>query len=251
MNTLAKFRLLLYAASPMPVELLKQAMNRFNCQFNQMYGQTETGPLTTLLRPEDHVLDGTPLQTARLASAGRPALHFEARIVNKNDTDVDVGQVGELIVKSEATTIGYWNLREETEHIRKDGWLYTGDFCKYDEGGYIYIVDRKNDTIISGGKNIYPREIEEVLYRHESVLEVAVIGFPDDYWGESVKAMVVLKEGMEATEEELIALCKDNLANYKKPKSIEFVKELSKSPTGKILKRVIREEYWKDKDRKV
>jgi long-chain acyl-CoA synthetase len=246
---LTHLRIIPYAAAPMPVELLKKAIRRFRCQFLQMYGQTETGPLTTALKPEDHVLDGTPEQMTRLASIGKPVLHFETRIVDEDGNDTPVGEVGELIVRSESTTIGYWDLPEETAKTIKDGWVYTGDFCKYDEGGYIYIVDRKNDMIISGGKNIYPREIEEVLYQHEAVLEATVIGVPDDYWGESVKAVVVLKEEMTATEEEFINLCKENLASYKKPRTVEFRRELPKSPTVKILKRVIREEFWQGKNK--
>ena len=148
-------------------------------------------------------------------------------------------------------TTGYWDLPQETAKTIKDGWLYTGDYGRMDEGGYVYIVDRKNDMIISGGKNIYPREIEEVLYSHPGVLEAAVVGVPDDHWGESVKALLVLRDGAKATEEEVISFCKENLASYKKPRSVEFRKELPKSPTGKILKRLIRDVYWKGRDRKV
>jgi len=248
---LSRFRLLVYAASPMPVELLKRALARFKCQFTQLYGQTETGPLTTLLRPEDHVLEGSPEQLARLASAGRPVVSYELRVVDKEGKDVPVGEVGEIVVRSECMTIGYWKLPEETDKTIRGGWLYTGDFGRLDGEGYVYIVDRKNDMIISGGKNIYPREIEEVLYRHPAVLEVSVIGVPDEHWGESVKALVVLRGGMGATEEELIGFCKNNLASYKKPRSVEFRVELPKSPTGKILKRVIRDEFWQGRDRKV
>jgi acyl-CoA synthetase (AMP-forming)/AMP-acid ligase II len=248
---LSRFRLLPYAAAPMPVELLKRAMQRFPCQFAQMYGQTETGPATTALRPEDHRLEGSEAEVARLASAGRPIVDYEARIVDEAGRDVAEGEVGELIVRSEAMTSGYWELPEETARTIRDGWLHTGDYCRFDAEGYVFIVDRKNDMIISGGKNIYPREIEEVLYTHEAVLEAAVIGVPDDYWGEAVKALVVLKPGTRATEEEIIALCKKNLASYKKPKSVEFRDHLPKSPTGKLLKRVIREDYWKEKDRRV
>jgi long-chain acyl-CoA synthetase len=248
---LSCFRLLSYAASPMPVELLKKTMKRFKCQFMQFYGQTETGPLTTVLKPEDHVLDGTEAEMARLASAGRPVVDYEIRIVNEEGNEMAVGEVGEIIVRSEAMTIGYWNLPEETSGAIKDGWLYTGDFGKFDDQGYVYIIDRKGDMIISGGKNIYPREIEEVLYTHEAILEASVIGVPDDHWGESVKALVVLKEGMKASEEEIIAFCKENMVSYHKPRSVEFRQELPKSPTGKILKRVIREEYWKGRDRRV
>jgi long-chain acyl-CoA synthetase len=248
---LSRFRLLVYAASPMPVELLKQAMKRLPCRFTQMYGQTETGPATTALRPEDHLLEGSEAQMARLASAGRAILDYEVRIVDGEGREVPTGEVGEIVVRSEAMTKGYWDLPEETAKTIRNGWLYTGDFGRMDAERYIFIVDRKNDMIISGGKNIYPREIEEVIYSHDAVLETAVVGVPDDYWGESVKALVVLKPGREATEEEIVALCKENLASYKKPKSVEFRSQLPKSPTGKVLKRAIREEYWKGMERSV
>jgi acyl-CoA synthetase (AMP-forming)/AMP-acid ligase II len=248
---LSHLRLILYAAAPMPVELLKRAMARFKCDFAQFYGQTETGPIITLLRPEDHILDGSNEQLARLASSGRAVVDYEVRIVDENGKDVSVREVGEIIVRSEAVMDGYWNLPEETAKTIRDGWIHTGDFGRYDDEKYVYIVDRKNDMIISGGKNIYPRELEEVIYTHPAVMDVAVIGVPDDYWGESVKAIVVLKEGMNTTEEEIISLCKENLASYKKPKTVEFRKELPRSSTGKILKKDIREEYWKGKDRRV
>jgi long-chain acyl-CoA synthetase len=241
---LSAFRLLIYAASPMPVELLKKAIKRFDCHFYQMYGQTETGPCTTSLRPEDHVLEGPQAKVERLGSAGRPVVDFELRIVGEDGKDVPAGDVGEIIVRSEAMTIGYWELPQETAAAIKDGWLYTGDFGRFDDEGYVYIVDRKHDMIISGGKNVYPREIEEVIYAHDAVLEVAVIGVPDDYWGESVKAFVVLKPGMKATEEDIVNMCKKTIASYKKPRYVEFMDQLPKSPTGKILKRVIREKYW-------
>ncbi|NCO60198.1 MAG: hypothetical protein COZ70_10015 [Deltaproteobacteria bacterium CG_4_8_14_3_um_filter_51_11] len=248
---LSHLRMILYAASPMPVELLKKAMQTFDCSFAQMYGQTETGPATTCLRPEDHRLKGTEKEIARLASAGRALMDYEVRIVNEDGRDMDAGEVGEIVVRSDAMTMGYWELPDETARAIRDGWLHTGDFGRLDREGYVFIVDRKNDMIISGGKNIYPREIEEVIYTHEAVSEVVVIGVPDDYWGESVKAIVVLKPGRSATEEEIISLCKDNLAGYKKPKSVEFRSQLPRSATGKVLKRVIREDYWKGRERRV
>jgi len=248
---LSHLRLVMYAAAPMPAALLKRAVKRFDCQFMQLYGQTESGPLTTILRPEEHVVEGTEVQMARLASAGRPVLDYEVRVVDEEDQDVAVGEVGEIVLRSDAMTIGYWNLPEESAKTLRGGWLHTGDMGRLDEGGYVYIVDRKNDMIISGGKNIYPREIEEVLYQHEAVLEATAIGVPDEYWGESVKALVVLKEGMAATEPEIIDFCKENLASYKKPRTVEFRKELPRSPAGKVLKRQIREAYWKGMDRKV
>jgi long-chain acyl-CoA synthetase len=248
---LSRFRLLMYAASPMPLELLKKAIKKFKCKFIQFYGQTETGPCTTALSPEDHALDGNETQMARLASAGRPIVDYELRIVDEDGRDLPVGDVGEIIVRGEAMTVGYWNLPEETESTIRDGWLRTGDYGRLDEEGYVFIVDRKHDMIISGGKNIYPREIEEVIYSHDAVLETAVIGVPDDYWGESVKAFVVLKDGMEATEQEIIDLCKNTVASYKKPKTVEFLEQLPKSPAGKILKRVIREKFWAGRDRRI
>ena len=248
---LSHFRLLTYVGSTIPVAVLKKAMENFNCEFMQYYGGTESGPSVTALRPRDHVLTGSESQLAKLASAGRPLLGYEVRIVDGEDNDVPTGQVGEIIVKSDAMMMGYWNLPEESSEALRGGWLHTGDMGRFDEDGYLYVVDRKHDMIISGGKNIYPREIEELLYRHNAILEASVIGVPDDYWGESVKALVVLKEGMTAGEEEIVSFCKENLASYKKPRSVEFRKELPKSPTGKILKRLIREEYWKDRDRKV
>ena len=248
---LSHFRLLIYAASPIPTELLRKAMTKFECQFLQFYGQTETGPLITVLRPEDHVLEGSEAQLARISSAGRPVLNYEVKLVNDGGDEVAVGEVGEIACRSESLTVGYWNLPTETSKVIKDGWLHTGDYGKVDEEGYVYIVDRKNDMIISGGKNIYPREIEEVLYRHDAVLEASVIGVPDEHWGEAVKALVVLRPGKTATDEEIISFCRQNLASYKKPRSVEFRQELPKNPTGKILKRLIRDEYWRGREKKI
>lgn len=238
---LSSLRLILYTGAPMPVAMLRKAMQAFPCGFAQLYGQTETGPVTTLLKPQDHVLDGSAEQLERLASSGKPVLDYQIRVVNEKGEDVKTGDVGEIIGKSDAMMKGYWQMPEETDKKFKDGWLYTGDLGRLDEDGYVYIVERKNDMIISGGVNIYPREIEEVLYKNEAVSEAAVIGVPDEHWGEAVKAVVVIKESATATAEEIIGFCGDHLAGYKKPKSIEFLKELPKSPQGKILKRVIRE----------
>ncbi len=248
---LSNFRLLIYVGSTIPVAVLKQAMKIFACRFIQYYGQTESGPATTALRPEDHVLDGSEAQMKKLGSAGRPVLGFEVKIVDPIGREVSRGSVGEITVRGEALMEGYWNLADETEASLKNRWLYTGDMGRLDENGYLYIVDRKHDMIISGGKNIYPREVEELLYQHEDVIEAVVIGVPDDYWGESVRAIVVKKEGSNISEKDLIDYCRENIASYKKPRRVEFRKSLPKSPTGKILKRSIREEYWKQKERKV
>jgi long-chain acyl-CoA synthetase len=240
---LTSLRLILYAGAPMPVELLKRALDVFPCGFAQLYGQTESGPFTTVLKPEDHILDGSDKKIQRLASSGRAALNYEIRIVDENDKDVPVGEVGEIIGRSEAVMKGYWQMPEETAKKLIKGWLHTGDLGKMDEEGYVYIVERKNDMIISGGVNVYPREVEEVLYKHQAVSEASVIGIPDEHWGEVVKAVVVLRQGATATDEELIKFCGEHLAGYKKPKSVDFWKELPKSPQGKILKKEIREAF--------
>lgn len=240
---LSHLRTIFYAGAPMPVDLLKRALKVFRSSFFQGYGLTESGPQTTLLRAEDHVVEGSEEKLRRLGSAGTPVVGMEVRLVDEQDQDVAVGDVGEIVVRGEATMKGYWELPEQSDEKLKYGWLHTGDLGKKDEDGYIYLVDRKHDLIISGGINIYPREVEEVLYRHPKVFEAAVLGVPDDYWGEAVKAIVVLKEGAVATEEEIIRFCGEHLAGYKKPKSVEFWKELSKNPTGKVLKKAIREKY--------
>ena len=211
----------------------------------KLYGQTESGPLTTVLKPEDHVLEGSEAQLARLASAGKAVVSYEIRIVDDADRDVAVGEVGEIIGRSEAMMKGYWNLPDETKEKLKNGWLHTGDLGRVDAEGYVYVVERKNDMIISGGVNIYPREIEEVLYQHPAVQEASVIGVPDEYWGEASKAVVVVRPGAQATQEDIIQFCGERLAGFKKPKSVDFWQELPKSPQGKILKKSIKAFYAK------
>jgi long-chain acyl-CoA synthetase len=240
---LSSLRLILYAASVMPVELLKKALAIFSCGFAQLYGQTESGPLTTVLKPEDHVLDGSEKSLARLASCGKPVINYEIRVVDEDDHDVPIGEVGEIIGRSEAMMAGYWHMPEQTAKKLKNGWLHTGDLGRLDEDGYLYMVERKDDLIISGGVNVYPREIEEVLYRHPAVSEASVIGLPDEHWGEVVKAVIVPKQGVQVAEAEIIEFCGRNLAGFKKPKSVDFWRELPKSPQGKILKKEIRKHY--------
>jgi long-chain acyl-CoA synthetase len=244
---LSHLRLILYAGAPMPVGLLKRALEKFRCGFAQLYGQTESGPIITILHPEDHILEGSGRQLARLASAGKPVLNYEVRIIDEQGRDVLTGEVGEIIGRSEAMMKRYWRLPKESQKKLRDGWLHTGDLGKFDEDGYLYIVDRKDDMIISGGVNIYPREVEEVLYQHPSVVEASVTGVPDDYWGEAVKAVIVVKKGTTVSEEEITKFCGEHLAGYKKPKSVEFWNELPKSPQGKILKKEIRDHILKRK----
>ncbi|RJR41315.1 MAG: long-chain-fatty-acid--CoA ligase [Desulfobacteraceae bacterium] len=240
---LKSLKTIFYAGAPMPVDLLKKAMAVFRARFFQGYGLTESGPQTTLLRPQDHVVEGTERQLRRLGSVGTPVVGFEVRIVRKDGTPAAIGEVGEITGRSEAIMKGYWLRPEETAERLREGWLHTGDLGKIDDDGYIYLVDRKHDMIISGGINIYPREVEEVLYRHPAVFEASVFGVPHDYWGEAVKAVIVLKNGASASEDAIIRFCGEHLTSYKKPKSVEFWEELPKNATGKIMKRSIRDRY--------
>lgn len=242
---------ILYAASPMPFDNLKKGMEIFKCRFMQFYGTTECGPSGTLLSPSDHIIEGDKRELNRLKSAGKEMINIRVRVVDDNGNDLKPYENGEIIIKSPGKMIGYWNKPEETEKTIKNGFVYTGDIGYFDEDGYLYIMDRKKDMIISGGANIYPAEIERVLYSYPSILDAAVIGVPDNKWGEAVKAIVVLKEGMKVEEEEIIEFCRENLASYKKPRSVEFVDSLPRNPAGKILKRVLRDKYWKDKEKKI
>ena len=233
-----------YAGSPMPTEILKRGMKAFGPGFFQGYGQTESGPVIAFLKERDHqVLDKPAEVQERLLSIGHPAIGVHVRIVDENGKDVLPGEMGEIVAKSRHIMKEYWRKPEETREAIKDGWLHTRDMGRYDKDGFIYIVDRKQDMIVSGGENIYPREVEEVLYRHPAVAECAVIGIPDPKWVEAVHAVVCLKRGATATREELIEFCKKNIARYKAPKSIDIGQELPKSATGKILKREIRKKY--------
>jgi acyl-CoA synthetase (AMP-forming)/AMP-acid ligase II len=248
---LSSLRLIMYGSAPISGEVLRQAMETFKCRFIQCYGATETSGFCGFLLPEDHVLTGAEKRLRKIASFGREAIWAELRVVDENGNDVKGDEVGEIIIKGNGVIKEYWKDPEKTKDAIKNGWWYSGDMAKMDEDGYISIVDRKTGMIISGGINIYPREIENVLYSHPAVKEAVVIGVPDREWGESVKAVVQLKEGMTANEEEIIDFCKQHLASYKKPKSVDFVDQFPLGIGGKILKRVVREQYWKGKDRRV
>jgi len=234
-----------YMGSPMPLELLRRGIEAFGPVFCQGYGQTESGPDITFFKEGDHlILDQQSAQQKRLLSCGRPAVGVHVRIVDDNDQDVDPGQIGEIITKSRHIMKGYWKKPDETRQAIINGWLHTGDLGRYDEQGYIYIVDRKQDMIVSGGENIYPREVEEVLHKHPAVLECSVFGIPHAKWIEAVHAIVAFKKGITATPDELIEFCKSNMARYKAPKSIDIIEKIPKNAAGKILKKELRQRYW-------
>jgi len=239
-----------YGGSPMPLEVVKKGLEIFGPIFGQGYGQSESGPAITHLPKEDHDVIGRP-EERRLSSVGQPDIGVQVRVVDDKDNDVAPGEMGEIIVRSKHIMREYWKKPADTRKTIVDGWLHTGDIGYYDEAGYVYIVDRKKDMIITGGENVFPREVEEVIYRHPSVQEAAVIGIPDPYWVEKVHAVVSMKKGANCTAEELIALCKQNLAGYKSPKSVEFMDALPKNAAGKIMKRELREKYWEGQDRKI
>jgi long-chain acyl-CoA synthetase len=248
---LSSLKRIMYGSAPISLEVLKQAMAAFRCDFIQCYGATETNAFTGYLLAKDHVVGGSEKQVQRLASCGKEGMWAEQRVVDDNGNDVKGDEVGEIIIKGDGVIKEYWKAPEKTKDTIKNGWWHSGDMAKVDEDGYIYIVDRKIDMIISGAINIYPREIEDVLYQHPAIKEAVVIGVPDPQWGETIKAVVQLKEGLRATEEEIINFCKKYLASYKKPKSVDFVEQLPLGTGGKILKRVVRERYWKGRDRHV
>jgi long-chain acyl-CoA synthetase len=249
---LGNLKRMFYAASPMPLELLKKGMEKWGPIFLQFYGATEDGPNVTYLSKQQHQLVMENSEMAEiLGSAGFPHIGVHVRIVSEAGEDLGPGDVGEIVVKSKATMLKWWKKPEETAQTIVDGWVHTGDMGRYDENGYIYIVDRKKDMIVSGGENIFPREVEEILYTHPAVLESAVFGIPDPYWVEKVHAVVVLKSGYQATEQEIIDFCKERLARFKAPKSLEFVSEIPKNPAGKMLKKQLRAEYWEGMERKI
>ena len=235
----SSLRLIFYGGGPMPRAVLERAIAVFRCGFTQGYGLTETLEATFLVAA-DHVVVGTDVQRQRLASAGREAVGAEVRIVNEAGQDLPPGEVGEVLIRSRSVIAGYWRQPEETAQAIRGGWFYTGDLGYLDEDRYLFIVDRKKDMVISGGVNIYTKEIESVLYAHPAVREAAVLGLPDDRWGEIVTAAVSLRPGADASAAELIAHCGAELAGFKKPKRVVFLAELPKNPSGKILKREIK-----------
>jgi acyl-CoA synthetase (AMP-forming)/AMP-acid ligase II len=238
---LGELRLMLYGASSISPEVLRRAIQQLDCGFLQFFGMTETYGVS-LLRPEDHDPINHP---ERLASAGTDSISSETRIVDREDNDVGVSVVGEILSRGPALMDGYWNDTSATIDALKGGWMHTGDLGYRSADGYLFVTDRLKDMVVTGGENVYPREVEDIFQEHPAVLEAAVIGMPDDQWGERVHALVVLKTGSVASDAELIEFCRSRLANYKVPKSIDIVDVLPKNATGKVLKRELRESVAK------
>tara|TARA_S200000501_G_scaffold371576_1_gene414908 strand:- start:8796 stop:10325 length:1530 start_codon:yes stop_codon:yes gene_type:complete len=239
---LKSLRNIQYGGGPMPSRVIREALDSFPCSLIQGYGQTE-GTTMTFLNQEDHYQAiREDFRPERLRSCGREGFVTTVRIVDTSGKVVpqDNETPGEIIIKSKANMLGYFGRPDLTSKTIHDGWMWTGDIATWDSEGYCYIVDRSKDMIISGGENIYSIQVEEAIAKNEGVLEVAVVGIPDDEWGESVKAFVVSKPGFSLTSEDIVATASKNLASYQKPKFVEFVSELPKAPTGKILKRNLR-----------
>jgi acyl-CoA synthetase (AMP-forming)/AMP-acid ligase II len=248
---LSSLKGIFYGAAPMAKNAIKNAIGLFGPILIQGYGMTETTSFTTILTAKDHAKALENGFDDRLASCGRPVFESEVKIVNDDGKEVLPGEIGEIIVRGPDVMMGYYKEPELTKEVIKDGWIHSGDMAKKDDEGYIYIVDRKSETIISGGFNVYPSEVEQVLCSHPSVFEACVIGVPDDKWGETIKAIIVPRQGAEVTEQELIDYCKKFLASYKKPQSINFVNDIPKNPNGKIARRAIKEKYWTHNNRRV
>jgi acyl-CoA synthetase (AMP-forming)/AMP-acid ligase II len=238
---------IVYGAAPIPLDLLRASMRTFKCGFAQVYGLTETTGGITWLAPEEHDLEGNP----RMRSCGKPHGAVELRIVDGSGNELPPGEVGEIICRTRQNMKGYWNVPEESSRALRGDWLHTGDAGYLDADGYLYIHDRIKDMIVSGGENIYPAEVESVIFSHPDVADVAVIGVPDDVWGEAVKAVVVSKPDAEVSGDEIIAFARERIAHYKAPRSVDFMPALPRNPSGKILKRQLRAPYWEGRDRQV
>jgi long-chain acyl-CoA synthetase len=247
----SSLRVLAYGAAPISEKVLTQALAAFGCQFIQLYGATETTGAITLLQAEHHDPGGP--HPERLRSCGLPFSHVELRVVDlETGADRPTGEPGELWTRSAQNMKGYWHNPDATAAtITQDGWLKTGDVAYLDDDGFVYLHDRVKDTIVSGGENIYPAEVENALMAHPAVADVAVIGIPDETWGEAVKAVVILVPGADVGPDELIEFARARIAHYKTPRSIDFVEALPRNPSGKILKRELREPYWRGVGRQI
>jgi len=242
---------LVYASAPMSVDKLVEAIDVFGPVLTQTYGQAEACMICTYFSPEDHVAALETNKRHRLASCGKVSPLVRLETMDDQGHILPRGERGEIVVRGALVMKGYYNNLEATAEASAFGWHHTGDIGVIDEDGFVYIVDRKKDMIISGGFNVFPSEVEQVLWGHPAVQDCAVIGVPDEKWGESVKAVVELKPGATATADELIALAKEKLGGVKAPKSVDFIAALPRSPVGKVLKKTLREPYWAGHERKI
>jgi acyl-CoA synthetase (AMP-forming)/AMP-acid ligase II len=233
----------------MPV--LEKCLEKMTPRFSQGFGLTESTLLATVLGAEDHVLSDDPLKKKHLKSVGQEAYHNEVKVVDDDGNELPPGEIGEIIIKGPNVMKGYWRDPEQTADRIRDGWLYSNDMGYFDEDGYLYIVDRKQFMIITGGENVYPKEVEDVLYQHPAISEAAVVSAPDEKWGETVAAVIVLREGESLTEDEVISFTRERLAGYKCPHIVVFVDSLPKTPIMKIDSMKVRERFWEVHDRKV
>ena len=249
---LSSLRLIMYGGSPTPLGILQKAAKALPTKYIHGFGITETSGITTLADPRDFFVEGTPEQLALTNNAGRPVPHIRLDIFDDSDRPLERGKVGEVVVSGARVMREYWKKPKHTAEALKNGWYHTGDMGYVDAQGRLFIVDRKKDMIISGGENVYSVEVESALSTHPAVLEVAVIGVPDESWGEAVKAIVVLKDGASCSADELIGFCRGKIAGYKVPKSVDFAREqLPKTGPGKIAKRRLRDPFWAGRERKI
>ncbi|MFI9491880.1 MULTISPECIES: class I adenylate-forming enzyme family protein [Streptomyces] len=240
----SSMRYLIYGAAPMSTDKLRRAIELFGPILTEAYGLAEAFAGISFMRPEEHLVDGRTAPDSRLASCGRPNPLINLEIRDDDGRPVPVGQTGEICVQGDILMKGYYKEPDKTAESLVDGWLHTGDVGHLDQDGYLFITDRKKDMIISGGMNVFPSEVEQVIWSHPAVQDCAVIGVPHDDWGEAVTAVVELNPGAQVDGSELIALCKDRLGSVRAPKRVDFVDSLPRSGNGKVLKRAVRERYW-------
>jgi len=248
---LSSLRLVGYGAAPIDATLLEQAMERLpaGAEFSQAYGMTELSPTIISMGDAEH--RPGPQRERLLRAAGKPLPIAEVRVVDAQDQELPAGQVGEICARGPMTMLGYWNRPEESAAALKGGWMHTGDMGYFDEDGYLYVVDRLKDMIVSGGENIYSAEVENAIAQLPQVSMCAVIGVPDEEWGERVHAVVVLREGQSLNADAIMAHCRERIAAYKCPRSVEFCGELPLSAAGKLQKFQLRAPYWQGKNRSI
>lgn len=243
-HDLSSLEVLLYGGSPMPESTLRAASARLSCGFRQTFATSETGLAGTVLEPEDHraaLCD--PALAHRLASCGTPQVGVGVRVLAADGSPCATGEIGEIAVACDANMVGYWNRPEATAEVLCDGWLRTGDLARFDDDGFVYLVDRKHDMIVTGALNVFPSEVERMLRAHPAVSDCAVVGLPHERWGEAVSAFVVARPGHSLEVAELLVFCRNRLADFKRPKAIHLVDDIPKNPAGKPLRRVLRERF--------